>query len=132
MILDNNILFSLMKPDSAASGIFKREIEFEAPEFIKTELEEHKKDCMEKSGLTKKAFEARKEEVFSRIEFIEVEKYKRFLKKAVESVNDVDDAPYVALSLALRQPIWSNDAALKEQQKLAEVLTTGELVKLLS
>jgi len=132
MIIDNNVLFSLMKPDSSASRIFElTEIEFEAPAFIKSELDEHEGECMAKSGLSKPEFRIRKAEVFSQILFISVEVYKQFLKKALASVTDQDDAPYIALALAIKQPIWSNDMELKKQ-RLAEVLTTEDLIKILS
>lgn len=131
MIIDNNILFSLMKPDSSASKIFElRPFKFVAPEFIKSELDEHKEECMRKSGLAKQEFEARRADVEVKIRFISVDAYKKFLKKAVKMVDDSDDAPYIALALALRTPIWSNDPDLKEQS-LVDVFTTKELIELL-
>ena len=39
----------------------------------------------------------------------------------------IEDAPYIALSLALRIPLWSNDSALQEQTS-TEVITTTELI----
>ncbi len=130
MIIDNNILFSLMKPDSSASGIFERgALKFAAPEFIKSELREHKDECQAKSGLPKKEFEQRKAEIEARITFFSVESYKGFLKKAVKEVSDPDDAPYVALALALKMPIWSNDTDLKKQS-LVDVFSTKELIEL--
>ncbi len=129
MIVDNNILFSLMKPDSTASAIFKSASDFEAPEFVKTELEEHEGECMRKSGLTRKEFEKRKAEVFSRISLVPVEAYKQFLEEALNAVSDRDDAPYVALALARKRPIWSNDSGLKKLQCVV-VLTTEDVIKL--
>ena len=131
MILDNNILFSLMKPDSVASKIFAIGSCFSAPEFVKVELEEYDEECRKKSRLTKELFEERKKAVFSRIKFVAVAEYKRFLKKALQSVDDVDDVPYVALAMATGEPIWSNDPDLKGQ-KAVVVLTTEDMIKLLS
>ncbi|HLD97440.1 MAG TPA: PIN domain-containing protein [Candidatus Nanoarchaeia archaeon] len=131
MIIDNNILFSIMKPDSSASRIFELgALKFVAPEFVKSELNEHKDECQAKSGLSKKEFEQRRAEVEARITFVSVEAYKGFLKKAVRAVSDSDDAPYVAVALALKMPIWSNDADLKKQS-LADVFSTRELIELL-
>lgn len=131
MIIDNNILFSLMKPDSSASGIFElRPFEFVAPEFIRSELDEHEQECEEKSGLSKQEFKARRADVEARITFISVDAYKKFLKKAVKATGDPDDAPYIALALALKTPIWSNDTDLKKQS-LVDILTTKELIELL-
>lgn len=131
MIIDNNILFSLMKPDSSASEIFEqRPFKFVAPEFIRSELDEHEQECEEKSGLSKKEFKARRADVEADITFISVDVYKKFLKKAVKAVDDPDDAPYIALALALKAPIWSNDPDLKKQS-LVDILTTKELIELL-
>ena len=130
MILDNNILFALMKPDSAASAIFKLGFTFEAPQFVLSEFEEHENECLKKSGLTRKQFIGRKAEVFNRIKLVEFGSYKKFLKKALDVVEDEDDAPYVALALATGTPIWSNDSSLKKTQGIA-VLSTEDVVNLL-
>ncbi len=131
MILDNNVVFALMKPDSTASAIFELKAFFlEAPKFVKSEFEEHESECREKSGLSLKRFEERKAEVFAKIRLVNVQEYKHFLKKALLVVSDEDDAPYVALALATGKPIWSNDGELKKLQHVL-VLTTTDVVKLL-
>ena len=82
------------------------------------------------TGLSKKDFVQRRAEVEARITFVGVELYGGFLKDALKTVPDPDDAPYIALALALRAPIWSNDAGLKKQSLVA-VFSTKELVELL-
>lgn len=130
MIIDNNVLFSLMKPDSTASILLREfNLALIAPEFIKSEFTEHENECWAKSGLSKAAFAQRKRQVMSGLTFIKVEAYEAFLQKAVRAVSDVDDAPYLALALALKQPIWSNDQDLK-RQSLVSVLSTEEVIKL--
>ncbi len=120
-----------MNPDSSASKIFElHPFKFVAPEFITSELDEHKEECMKKSGLTKQEFKARRAYVGAKISFISVGAYKKFLKKAVKAVDDRDDAPYIALALALKKPIWSNDPDLKKQA-LVDVFTTKELIEIL-
>ncbi|MBI2137301.1 hypothetical protein HYU12_02150 [Candidatus Woesearchaeota archaeon] len=131
MIIDNNILFSLMKPDSAASEIFELGSGWEAPEFVKVELGEYEELCRKKSGLGVADFRKRRDEVFSRIRFVAVPEYKRFLRKALQLVEDIDDAPYVALALATRSPVWSNDSGMKRHGNVV-VLSTEELIRLLS
>ena len=120
-----------MKPDSSASKIFElHPFKFVAPEFIISEFDEHEEECMKKSGLTKQEFEARRAEVEAKITFIRVDTYKKFLKKAVKAIDDADDAPYIALALALKAPIWSNDLGLKKQSSV-DVFTTKELIGIL-
>jgi predicted nucleic acid-binding protein len=63
------------------------------------------------------------------IKIIPEEEYNSFIAKAKQEI-PFDDAPYLALSLALKIPIWSNDSAFK-RQSLVKVYTTSELIKLL-
>lgn len=130
IIIDNNILFSLMNPRSTASILQKEITNLYAPDFIKSELEEHEEECMDKSGLKKEDFQKRKAEIFSKIQFIDAQDYKSFLKKAIKLVPDEDDVPYIALSLSLNISIWSNDSHLKVQNAV-QILTTEELVDVL-
>ena len=47
--------------------------------------------------------------------------------EAKQHVPDPADAPYVALALHLKIPIWSNDAPLKTQDRIV-VYTTQEVL----
>jgi len=129
LVLDNNVLFSLMKLDSVASYIFSMEdFEFSAPEYIKSELKQHKSECLTKSKLSEHEFEIRLNEVESKLTFFKLCEYKHFLKKAMEALPDPEDAPYLALALSITACIWSDDSHLK-RQSLVKVYTTKELVK---
>lgn len=131
IILDNNILFSLMKPGSVNSSIFSNfKFNCFAPEFIKEEFEKYEKECLKKSGLSKKKFSKRKKEIFSNINFISFSEFKDNLKDAEKVSPDIDDAPYFALALKLDIPLWSNDKALKNQDKVA-IISTRELIEIL-
>ena len=128
LVLDNNIFFSLMNPDSTNAYLFSiLNVKFIAPEFIKEELEEHKSECLAKSKLSEQEFTIRKNEIEESIEFIDILDYKIFLKKALSSLSDPDDSPYLALALSKNCAIWSNDSHIKKQE-LAEVFTTEELI----
>lgn len=128
LILDNNILFSLMKPFSADSYLFSSlSVEFFAPEFIKSEFNKYKEICLFKSGLSEHEFELRLNDIKDKVKFSKLPEYKSFLKKAKGSVPDPDDEPYIAVALFLNAAIWSNDPHLK-QQSLVKVFTTKELV----
>lgn len=69
--------------------------------------------------------------ILSRIEFIPEKIFLAFIKRALSLVTHPEDAPYIALSLALKIPLWSNDSALKEQS-VVKVLITAEVIKLLN
>ena len=131
LIIDNNILFSLLKPDSFNSYLFDTFIVgCYAPKFILDEFKNHEDECRLKSKLSKDDFEKQKQKVIDRITILEVIN-KEFLLKAENSCSDEDDEPYIALGLQLNMSIWSNNKHLKEQN-LVDVFTTADLVKLLN
>jgi len=128
LVLDNNILFSIMNPKSTNSYLFfSFNAEFLAPEFIKSEFNKHKEDCLSKSGLSEHEFEIRQAEVKSNIKFFKSSEYEYFLKKSLEVMPDPDDIDFLALSLSTNSSIWSNDNHFKEQS-LVKVFTTAELI----
>lgn len=129
LVIDNNILFSLMNPHSANSYIFDfLKIKFFAPEFILSELNEHKSECLRKSRLSEQEFEMRLNELKERIKFFKFLEYKIFLRKAKDFSKDPDDIDFLALALSTKSLIWSNDSHLK-QQSLIRVFATSELLK---
>ena len=131
LIVDNNILFSMMKPTSVASKIFSfLNSEFIAPSFVLHEFSKYNNECLKKSGLSKKDFDKRKDEIFSRINFIEFKEYKEFIQEALKGLIDEDDAPYISLALKVKAPVWSNDKDLKKQEKVT-ILSTEDLVQIL-
>ena len=128
IVLDNNIFFSLMNPKSVASYIFSMPgFEFYAPDHMISELDEHEEECISKSRLSKHEFEIRRKEVEQRIKFTGLSDYEPFLKKALASISDEDDAPYLALALKLNAAVWSNDSHMKEQ-KLVKIYLTEQLI----
>lgn len=130
LVLDNNIFFSLMKPDSANSYLFSSiKAEFCAPEFMKSEFDKYKEDCLSKSKLSEHEFETRQAEVEENIKFFKSSEYKEFIKEALAALSDPDDSDFLALALFIKSLIWSNDPHLKEQQ-LVPVFTTSDLIKL--
>jgi len=128
LVLDANILFSIMKPRSTASYLFSSlRTNFIAPKHIQYELEKYKAEWVIKSKLSEHEFQIRRVEVEEKVHFYDHNSYQKFLKKAVSALPDATDAPYLALALAQKATIWSNDPHLKEQS-LIIVLTTKELV----
>lgn len=127
MALDSNIFFSLINPMSVNSYLFSSiGAEFSAPEFIKSEFEKHKSECLFKSKLSEHEFEIRQKEVEESIKFIKASEYEGFLEKAAALLIDPDDADILASALYTGASIWSNDLHLKKQP-LVKVYTTEEL-----
>lgn len=128
LVLDNNVLFSIMSPFSAAAYLFSSiRAEFFAPEFIKQELEEHKEECLIKSELSNHEFEIRQEEIEESIKFIKSSEYEYFLEKSADLISDIKDIDFLALALSINASIWSNDPHLREQS-LVKIYTTEDLL----
>ena len=131
LILDNNVLFAVMKPKSVSSYLFfTLHMEVLAPVFLWAEFNKYKKICLTKSGLSEQEFEIWLKDVQSRIITIDTQEYKKFFKRALSAIPDVDDVSYIALALAKNAIIWSEDKHFSKQS-LVKVYTTKELVELL-
>lgn len=130
LVLDNNVLFSIMNPESIGAYLFSLiRAEFSAPEFIKSELIKYKEECLFKSKLSKHEFEIRQTEVEESIKFFKESEYDEVLIKAMMNLPDPKDSPYLALALSTNSAIWSNDPHLREQS-LVKVFTTADLLKM--
>lgn len=128
LVLDTNIFFSLMNPNSVNSYLFSSiAAEFIAPESILAELERHKEECMVKSELSEHEFEIRQREIESGITFVMFPQYKEFLKESLDALVDSYDAPFLATSLSTNAAIWSNDSHFSKQSSV-KVFTTRVLV----
>lgn len=95
---------------------------------MKLEIEKHREICLFKSKLSGHEFELRQKEIEEKINFVNISKYKKFLKLSSTKLKDPDDADFFALSLFFNCAIWSNDFHLK-QQSLVKVYTTEEIIR---
>lgn len=132
LVVDANILIAAFLKSAATRRLLTDDkIHLFAPEYFSLEIE---RKIMRNTAL-KARINLNNEEIeellaflLGHITILPEEEYASFLKKAQE-ISPKDDAPYVALSLALKIPLWSNDSALKKQY-LVMVYTTSELLKL--
>jgi len=133
LIVDANILVAaFLKSAVTRELLFDNEVELFSPEYFSMEVIQttRKNKILKKClALTKKEIDELLDSLLSPIKIIPEEEYNAFLEKANREV-PLDDAPYLALSLAIKIPIWSNDAAFKKQT-LVKIYTTSELLKIL-
>ncbi|MCM8773773.1 MAG: PIN domain-containing protein [Candidatus Omnitrophica bacterium] len=133
LIVDGNILIAaFLKSALTREILFDERVKFFAPEYFAIEVAQ----TFKKSKSLKNRIKLNKEQIqelinflLEPIEIIPEEEYASFMDKAKKEV-PFDDAPYLALSLALKIPIWHNDTTFKKQS-LVKVYTTAELIKLL-
>ncbi len=132
LVIDTNIVFSAIVKNSVSRILLLNpNLILYSPEGLISELEEHKNEIKEKSGLNEEKYEELMAILLMKITLVPKEVIAPFLKKALEISPDKDDSPFIALCLAKGIPLWSNDKALK-QQSFVKVLSTDELFKIVS
>lgn len=131
-VIDATALLSVfIARGSTPNIIFIDGVEWLSPEKLKEEFIEHIDEIIPRSSLDESAVRELIELVFSEIEIIKAESFRKFLKEAKSLIPDPDDTEYLALSLSKNKiPIWSNDPHFKEQS-VVRVFKTGQLVKYL-
>ena len=133
LVVDANILIAALLKDATTRELLLKEgIEFLAPDELLNEIKHLLKNpkIRRRLKLNDDDLYELTSAILSRIEFIPEKIFLDFIKQSVSLVTHPEDTPYIALSLALKIPLWSNDLALKEQS-LVKVYTTSELIKFL-
>lgn len=133
-VVDANILIAAFLKSAATRRLLTDDrIQLFAPEYFSLEIEQKitsNASLRRRINLNKNETNELLELLFEHIIVLPEEKYDPFLEEA-EKISPLDDAPYIALSLAMSIPLWSNDAVLKKQDAVI-VYSTSELIKLLA
>ncbi len=129
LIIDANILFAILIKDSVnAELIVDENIHLFAPEYLFQEFYKHKEEILEKMYGTEREFNDIYDILKSIITIIPAEEFEGFLKEAEHILVDhPKDAPYFALAIKLKCPIWSNEKRLKNQ-KVITVYSTRDIL----
>ena len=135
LVVDANVIFSVLIAAGGTFDIFLanrmlKKFEFVAPEYLFVEIEGHFEEIAEKTKLSIENLEKVYRFLEKEIDFIPFEEFNDSHDKAEEISPDPDDVAYLALSLKLDCPLWSNDRALK-RQSVVKVFSTDELARLL-
>jgi predicted nucleic acid-binding protein len=134
IVLDSNILFSALIKDSLTRRlILEYEGNFLFPSFIFIEMERHKLDIVKKSGMRRKEFDSLLQIILSKVLIVPSSTLHIYKKEATKIVKDIDinDVLFIACALAYSDSIiWSDDGALKKQNKV-KVLNTSEIKTIL-
>ena len=134
LVVDANVLFSFFKRTSATRRFILShpEIEFVTPAYVLEELEGHEVEIKAKARIDDRVLALTKKELQAYLALVPVEAFKDMWEEAKRISPDPDDAPYLAVALALGCALWSNDKELKEKQSKVTVLSTAELLALAS
>ncbi len=130
LIVDANVIFAaLIQEGKNYELLFRREFHLFTPDFIIIEIEKHKEEILAKTKRSSAEFEQVLEILKRRIALIPMEELVPFVEQAETLTPDPDDMAYFALALKLNCSLWSNDKALKQQNKI-KVYNTTEVVLL--
>jgi predicted nucleic acid-binding protein len=128
-VIDANILFAALIKDSFTLELLLYDrAQFFAPEFVLQEFHEHKIEILKKTKRNPEDFEYVLGYLEERITIVPKDEYADMMEKAEKFSPDPDDVPYLALSLKLDIPIWSNDRDLKEKQNTVKVYSTKDII----
>jgi len=131
VVADANVLISsIIGRSFTLDMLFSDKLEIAVPDWIFSEIEEHKSEILEKSMISQDEFELFLDLIKTKLEIVASSELNEHMKKADEISVDPDDVQYFALALKLACPIWSNDPHFREQSSV-RVFSTKELLELL-
>ena len=131
LVVDTNILLSgVLKPSTTQKLLLSEELALFAPEHCQQEIEKYSAEFAKRMEKTRHEFGLAMAIIFSEITIIAEQEYLQFKKQALGLLGDKEDWPFLALAMAKRLPIWSNDKGFKKQNRV-EVFTTKELIEYL-
>lgn len=131
VVADTNIIVaSLLRKGDTRKILFSKKFEIFSPDRLKFEIFAHKEEFKQKTSMAEQEFIEAVELEFENLTIIPMEEYGSIKQKALKVCPEghENDWPFIALSLKLNCPLWSNDKALKKQS-IVEVFSTTELLQ---
>jgi len=138
IVADTNVLITYFWKTSAIWGIVYKNVRLYSPVTALEEIDEHQEEIMRKAKLSKKEYADIRRQLEGWVNFIPIEEYRDCLKRAAELAGSLtekermemlDDADFLALSIKLDCPLWTNDALLRKQLQVI-VFSTKDMVAL--
>lgn len=130
LIVDANILFAaLIKEGSTAELLISDKLQLFAPEFLFTEFAKYEELILKKTHRSHEEFNQFLDLLKEQITVIPKKEIIPFTNKAEKISPDPKDTVYLALAIAIKSSIWSNDKKLKKGQEEIPVFSTEELIE---
>ena len=130
LIVDANVLFAaLIKEGSTAELLISDKLQLFAPEFLFTEFAKYKQLILRKTHRNEEEFNHFLEILKEQISIVPKKEIAPFMDEANKISPDPKDTIYLALAIALKSNIWSNDKKLKQEQTKITIYSTNELIK---
>jgi predicted nucleic acid-binding protein len=123
VVVDTNLIFSALVSNSSKIReiLFESNMTFYAPDYLITEIFKHKDKLIKYSKLSENEFFLYFNAIFEQIRFVPTDFIGSESRQiAYDLCKDVDinDIPFIALSVELKIPLWTGDKKLKEGLKL--------------
>ncbi len=122
LIVDTNrIIAALIKDSFSRQILLSDKIGFVTVGFSKIEIEKHKNEILEKSGLTEEEFEILLRILFRKINILSDLIVEEFMDRAKAIMDNIDpkDTPFISAALAIEnQGIWSDDGHFLKQDRI--------------
>jgi putative PIN family toxin of toxin-antitoxin system len=130
LVLDANILFAaLIKEGLTAELLISDKLHLFAPEFLFEEFSKYEALILQKMYRSPEDFRHFFALLKEQITIVPKEEITPFMDKVIKISPDPKDPLYLALAIALKANIWSNDKQLKQGQKKIIVFSTEELIE---
>lgn len=133
IVVDVNVIISSLLSKGDAFKVFAknyalRKFDFVVPEFLLTELNNHKAELINKTKLIDYEFDEVLNLVIEQISFFSYSQVKDFVSGARKSLSEhLKDVPYLALALKLKCDIFSGDKKLKRLSPV-NVISPKEMI----
>ncbi len=131
IVIEANILIAALLKDSKMRELLVNSAyKFLVPEIHFQEIEEHKEELLEKSGLSEEEFDILISKLSDYFIIVKSNKILPFLSEAEELIGkiDKDDVPIIATALAFGCSIWSDDKHFQQQKKI-KIWKTEDIIK---
>ncbi len=129
----NRIIAALIKDSLSRKIIYSDKFILLAPSFAKTEVENNKREILEKTNLPETTFDSLFALILNNIYIVDdsILRYKFDDAKKIMDKVDPSDTAFVALALAIKNDgIWSDDIDF-QRQKAIKVWRTENLIRYL-
>ena len=132
IVIDTNrIIAAMIKDGISRKIIFNENFTFITPDHTIMEINKYEEEIREKTNITHEEFGILNAFIFERIKIIPESEYRDFIEESKRLIVDLDDVPFIAVSLALRADgIWSDDKHFQGQDRI-RVCTTENMKMLI-
>lgn len=130
LVVDTNVVFSaLIAGGKTRELVITGPADLHVPEFFYSELDAHRDEVAEKTGLDHNELGVLLNLLFENVHVVPREEFDEYLPDARAIIADVDpdDVPFLALALHLDVDVWTDDEHFQEQNAVG-VYRTHELV----